>query len=85
VSLAIHNAGPAIRERVQSTIFEPMVRHLGDENTTPGLGLGLYIASQIVLSHDGTLDVASTDADGTTFTLRLPRLAARTRRAGDAE
>lgn len=32
-----------------------------------GLGLGLYIASQIARSHGGTLDVSSS-TDGTTFT-----------------
>ena len=62
-----------------SAIFEPMVRHVGDKRTNEGLGLGLYIAAQIVLSHGGTLDVTSTDADGTTFTVSLPRLAPRAR------
>jgi signal transduction histidine kinase len=42
-------------------------------STTGNLGLGLYIAHQIVLSHRGTLDAHSAGGT-TTFTMRLPRL-----------
>lgn len=73
VSLAVHNGGPPIAARALTKIFEPMVRHVEDEKTNSGLGLGLYIASQIVLAHGGTLDASSTDERGTTFTARLPR------------
>lgn len=40
-----------------------------------GLGLGLYIAREIIIAHGGTLDVSSTPGQGTTFTVRLPLLA----------
>jgi signal transduction histidine kinase len=36
-----------------------------------GLGLGLYIASEIARAHDGTLEVSS-DAEETRFTFRMP-------------
>jgi sigma-B regulation protein RsbU (phosphoserine phosphatase) len=36
-----------------------------------GLGLGLYIASQIAVAHAGTLGASSTPAE-TRFTLRIP-------------
>jgi signal transduction histidine kinase len=39
------------------------------------LGLGLYIAERIVSAHAGRLEVASTAAGGTTFTVYLPRQA----------
>ncbi|CAN5924452.1 HAMP domain-containing sensor histidine kinase [soil metagenome] len=80
VSLAVHNGGPPISERALATIFEPMVRHVTDETTNRGFGLGLYIASQIVLAHGGTLEAHSTEDRGTTFTARLPRRAMRTER-----
>lgn len=73
VSIQVHNTGPCIPKAAMATIFEPMVRHARDNQTRSGLGLGLYIASQIVLAHGGKLDVASTEADGTTFTMHLPR------------
>ncbi|WP_196368276.1 ATP-binding protein, partial [Pseudomonas amygdali] len=36
------------------------------------LGLGLYIASEIALAHGGTLEVCSTQEQGTAFTFRMP-------------
>jgi hypothetical protein len=41
-----------------------------------GLGLGLFIVKEIVTGHEGIVDVASTEAQGTTFTVRLPRISA---------
>jgi signal transduction histidine kinase len=78
VCVTVHNAGPPIAERALTTIFEPMVRHVADEKTNAGLGLGLYIASQIVLAHGGTLEATSTEERGTTFSARLPRHVPRT-------
>ena len=40
-----------------------------------GLGLGLFIAQQIVRSHGGTIAVTSSASEGTTFCVRLPRVA----------
>jgi signal transduction histidine kinase len=73
VVVDVHNGGSCIPENALATIFEPMVRHTGGDHTKTGVGLGLYIASQIVLAHGGKLDVTSTEAGGTTFTIHLPR------------
>ena len=43
---------------------------------THGLGLGLFIAQQIARSHGGSIAVTSSDSNGTTFRVRLPRGAA---------
>ena len=72
VVLTIQNAGPPIPEQALVTIFEPMVRHTDNKQNT-GLGLGLYIVSQVVIAHGGTVQVTSFDPEGTTFTVRLPR------------
>jgi signal transduction histidine kinase len=44
------------------------------------LGLGLYIVDKIVAAHGGAIDVQSSDEQGTTFTVRLPRAASTTAR-----
>jgi PAS domain S-box-containing protein len=43
--------------------------------TTGGLGIGLYLVHTIVSGHGGTIDVRSEPWHGSTFTVRLPRLA----------
>jgi K+-sensing histidine kinase KdpD len=59
-----------------ATIFEPMVRHPSSEATiSTNLGLGLYIAHEVVVAHDGEITVTSTEKDGTLFQVRLPRTA----------
>jgi PAS domain S-box-containing protein len=70
VTLQTHNGGPPIPPEVLAHIFEPGRR--GDARSG-GLGLGLFIAQQIVLAHGGTIAVASREGDGTTFTVTLPR------------
>ncbi len=69
----ISNAGDPIPADVLPFIFEPFRRARQREKSPTGnLGLGLYIAFQIVLAHGGTL--AAHSADGTTtFVMRLPR------------
>lgn len=39
------------------------------------MGLGLFIVKAVTDAHAGTIDATSTQADGTTFTVRLPRQA----------
>jgi signal transduction histidine kinase len=43
------------------------------EHRDGSIGLGLYIAREIVTSHGGTVDVASSAESGTVFTVRIPR------------
>ena len=81
VVLAVHNGGPPIPPDALPTIFDPLVRGTTPElkrQRRPGsIGLGLYIAREIVVAHGGTIDVASSADSGTTFTVRLPRHALR--------
>ncbi|MEN3292195.1 MAG: hypothetical protein V7642_1448 [Burkholderiales bacterium] len=41
-------------------------------NLKSGLGLGLYIAHEIVTAHEGKIEVNSSPETGTTFSVRLP-------------
>ncbi|NOJ97034.1 response regulator [Corallococcus coralloides] len=74
--LWVHNLGAPIPAEQVPHLFAAW-RRAGrsdrERGTAGGLGLGLYITSQIVRSHGGTVQVTSTEAQGTTFTVRLPR------------
>lgn len=74
VLLAVKNQGPPISLSALPTIFDPFVR-APDAATKNhrGVGLGLYIARQIVIAHGGTITVTSDETMGTVFTVRLPR------------
>ncbi|CAA9385443.1 MAG: hypothetical protein AVDCRST_MAG64-895 [uncultured Phycisphaerae bacterium] len=80
VVLTVHNGGPPIPPEALGTIFEPLVRGASLESPQqrrPGsIGLGLYIAREVVAAHGGTIDVKSTPEAGTAFAVRLPRAAA---------
>jgi signal transduction histidine kinase len=74
VELSVTNHGAPIDPQRLATIFDPFER--GDVRPGSrggGIGLGLYIADQIVRAHKGTISVTSTAAEGTTFALELPR------------
>ena len=72
ISILVENQGAPIPAGVQAQIFEPLYRGTGAGGAERSIGLGLYIVKQIVDAHAGTVEVRSTPADGTTFTLRLP-------------
>ena len=75
ISVQVTNYGPAIPADALQVIFNPLVQvpTTGDERNSGSLGLGLFIARNIVQGHGGTLEVESSDAGGTVFTARLPR------------
>jgi sigma-B regulation protein RsbU (phosphoserine phosphatase) len=74
VELEVHNQGPCIPDDALAHLFDPFYRaDPSRRGTDKGLGLGLYITQQIVHAHDGTVTVQSTEKDGTTFTVSLPR------------
>jgi signal transduction histidine kinase len=80
VSVEVHNGGPPILPAELPRIFNPLVRGTDAEHprrNRPGsIGMGLYIAREVAKSHGGRIDVDSTDADGTSFTIHIPRTAA---------
>lgn len=74
VVVTVHNRGVPIPAESQEAIFEPLVRRApGVAGEANGIGLGLFIARAIVASHEGRISVTSSEVDGTTMTVRLPR------------
>lgn len=69
---SVTNQGAPIPPDVQASLFQPFSRNESKRKSLQGLGLGLYIASQIALAHGGRLHVSSSEEAGTTFTLRMP-------------
>jgi sigma-B regulation protein RsbU (phosphoserine phosphatase) len=71
--LSVSNSGKPIPAASLERLFHPFTRE-GNRPSQNGLGLGLYIASQIALAHQGELSVAS-DEQETRFTFRMPPVA----------
>lgn len=66
----VANGGEPIPPKAMERLFQPFFR--GEvRSSQQGLGLGLYIASEIAAAHGGELSVQSTSAE-TRFTLRMP-------------
>ena len=69
-TLSVANQGAPIPPASQRRLFQPFTRAV-DRPHQQGLGLGLYIASQIAAAHGGQMRVAS-DAAETVFTFEMP-------------
>ncbi|WP_283184460.1 sensor histidine kinase [Pseudomonas svalbardensis] len=76
VIFIVQNYGEPVQEDILPFIFNPMGRfsqHASlDLGPSTGLGLGLYIASEIVAAHSGTIEVTSNRKRGTTFLVKVP-------------
>ncbi len=68
--LSVSNAGDPIPSAAMERLFQPFTRGIVRADQQ-GLGLGLFIASEVAKAHGGTLDVASTPEE-TRFTFRMP-------------
>ncbi len=77
IAIQVHNHGESIPTQSRQTIFEPLKqtprsgadRHKGSS----GLGLGLYISKEIAVAHGGSIEVESTEQEGTSFVVRMPK------------
>ncbi|MDB5751651.1 MAG: putative response receiver/sensor histidine kinase, hybrid [Ramlibacter sp.] len=70
-SVSVRDQGMGIAQADQDRIFEQFERAEGSQQV-PGLGLGLFIARQIVQAHSGRLEVRSQPGAGAEFVLHLP-------------
>jgi signal transduction histidine kinase len=74
VLLEVNNQGAPIPEHLLPLLFEPFRRgETTGETARTSLGLGLYIAHDIVRAHGGSITVHSTAEEGTTFRVCLSR------------
>jgi signal transduction histidine kinase len=73
VLLEVKNQGPPLPADEIPLLFEPFQRGSNAQPESGSLGLGLFIAKQIVLAHAGKIQVASSTEQGTIFTVLWPR------------
>ncbi len=71
LTVAVQNRGTPISSDDLPHIFKPYWRP-ATSKPGGGLGLGLYICSEIVRAHGGTLSAVSSEATGTKFVARIP-------------
>lgn len=69
IEITLQDTGVGISDNDQDKIFEPFFT-----TKNKGTGLGLAICSRIVENHKGVIEVLSTPAVGTKFTIKLPVL-----------
>ncbi|MEO9777585.1 MAG: GAF domain-containing sensor histidine kinase [Sedimentitalea sp.] len=69
IEISVANKGKAVPDELRENLINPFQRgaHAGGE----GLGLGLYIASSIALSHNGRIEVTC-ENETTTFAFKVP-------------
>jgi signal transduction histidine kinase len=73
LTISVQDFGIGISKAHQKKVFERFYRVASDtDRTYPGLGIGLYIASQIIERHGGKIWVESSEGQGSTFSLSLP-------------
>lgn len=69
--ISVQDCGPGIARDQQGKIFERFERVVSSPQIG-GLGLGLFIAKQIVEGHNGTIRIESEPRKGSTFIVELP-------------
>lgn len=74
VSILVDDDGPGIPEQNRTTLFDPFVRaDKSRSKQTGGFGLGLAIVKQIMLRHQGHVEVSDSPLGGARFRLSWPR------------
>jgi two-component system CheB/CheR fusion protein len=70
--VSVIDFGIGMSEKDQKFVFERFYRVDGNSFFTPGLGMGLYIASEIIKEHNGEIKVESKLNEGSAFSFLLP-------------
>src|SRR5713226_8496137 len=73
LTVSVQDFGIGIARSHQQRLFERFYRVLSKEDQTyPGLGIGLYIAYEIIQRHGGKMWLESVEGNGSTFFFSLP-------------
>jgi signal transduction histidine kinase len=76
IELQVHNEGAAIPSEMITKLFDRFIQgkagKIVEVDHSTSLGLGLYIAKEIVVAHGGTIIVRSSEKEGTTFIVSIP-------------
>ncbi len=75
VTIVVRDDGIGISSEHLARIFDRFYRVENGKQKIEGVGLGLYIVRALVEQHGGVVSVESAVDQGTTFTIRLPRIA----------
>jgi len=67
--IRVNDNGEGMTQDVLAHVFAPFFT---TRDLNEGTGLGLTVARDIILAHDGQIEIDSVPAQGTTVTLRLP-------------
>ncbi|PSQ97045.1 MAG: hypothetical protein BRD55_03800 [Bacteroidetes bacterium SW_9_63_38] len=74
VTLTVRDTGTGISEEFLERIYDAFEQEsTGTARTHEGIGLGLTITQRLVDLMEGRIDIESTDGEGTTVVVRLPR------------
>ncbi|MBK8129162.1 MAG: ATP-binding protein [bacterium] len=71
--IQVRDSGFGISAEEQAHIFEPFFRGGEEQRIKQGMGLGLSIAHNLVVAHNGRIEVESAVNQGSEFTIWLPK------------
>jgi PAS domain S-box-containing protein len=73
MKLCVKDSGIGISEEAQGKVFDAFYRVTGDKQSTfPGMGIGLFISTEIIKKFQGKLWLESTSHLGSKFSLTIP-------------
>ena len=73
ITFCVQDFGIGVNKENQPKVFKQFFRVSGTvQDTFPGLGLGLFISSEIIKRYKGTFSVVSVEGKGSTFCFTLP-------------
>ena len=73
IQLSVQDFGIGISEHEQRNLFEQFYRvYRENQSTFPGMGIGLFICSEIMARHGGKIWIESTIGKGSTFYIWVP-------------